>query len=63
MSPGQWRNPKDEGHKADRLEYWMDMARLAERGKIAFIFFADQFGGYDVYKGSLDTVLVSLQLV
>ncbi|KAK4688306.1 long-chain alkane monooxygenase, partial [Tremellales sp. Uapishka_1] len=59
MSPGQWRNPQDKGRNGDTLEQWVELAKLAERGKIAFIFLADQYGGHDKYKGSLDTTVAS----
>jgi alkanesulfonate monooxygenase SsuD/methylene tetrahydromethanopterin reductase-like flavin-dependent oxidoreductase (luciferase family) len=48
MSPGQWRDLADQGHTKDRLEYWINLAKLAERGKISFIFFADSYGGQEV---------------
>jgi alkanesulfonate monooxygenase SsuD/methylene tetrahydromethanopterin reductase-like flavin-dependent oxidoreductase (luciferase family) len=35
----------------------LDLARLAERGKIAAVFIADWYVGSDVYNGSLDTCL------
>jgi hypothetical protein len=44
MSPGQWRDPTDQSHTKDRLTYWTDLAKLAERGKISYIFFADSYG-------------------
>lgn len=39
------------------MKYYTDLAKLAERGKISAIFFADWFVGFDVYGGSLDTML------
>ncbi|KIW00487.1 uncharacterized protein PV09_08008 [Verruconis gallopava] len=57
MSPGQWRDPDDKGHTKDRLQYWLDLAKLAERGKISFIFFADSYGGQDVFGGNNDAQL------
>jgi alkanesulfonate monooxygenase SsuD/methylene tetrahydromethanopterin reductase-like flavin-dependent oxidoreductase (luciferase family) len=37
----------------------MDLAKLAERGKISAIFLADWYVGFDVYGGGLDTMLAS----
>lgn len=39
------------------LKYYTDLAKLAERGKVSSIFFADWFVGFDVYGGGLDTML------
>jgi long-chain alkane monooxygenase len=33
------------------IQYWQDLARLAERGKFDGIFLADIVGVYDVYHG------------
>lgn len=57
MSPGQWRNPDDKGYTKDRLDYWINLAKLAERGKISFIFFADSYGGQEVFAGNSDAQL------
>ena len=38
------------------LEYWQDLARIAERGKFDGMFLADIVGVYDVYKGGPDAV-------
>lgn len=46
-------DPADKCHTKDRLPYWLNLARLAEEGKISFIFFADTYAGHDVYKQSL----------
>lgn len=39
------------------LKYYTNLAKLAERGKVSSVFFADWFVGFDVYGGSLDTML------
>lgn len=57
MSPGQWSDPLDLSTGKDRLEYWLNLARLAEEGKISFIFFADSYSLFDVYEGSNAAVL------
>lgn len=40
-------------HK-DRLEYYIWLAKMAEKGKITSIFFADLYGTHDVYGGNAD---------
>jgi alkanesulfonate monooxygenase SsuD/methylene tetrahydromethanopterin reductase-like flavin-dependent oxidoreductase (luciferase family) len=57
MSPGQWRDPTDQSHTKDRLAYWTNLAKLAERGKISYIFFADSYGGQEVFAGNSDAQL------
>lgn len=56
---GLWRHPRDNQVNYNRLDYWTDMARTAERGLIDAIFIADVFGLYDVYGGSGDAALAS----
>jgi FMN-dependent oxidoreductase (nitrilotriacetate monooxygenase family) len=51
------RDPNDKGTTKDRLSYWLNLARLAERGKISFIFFADSYSTFDIYGGSPDAML------
>ncbi|KAH9831076.1 putative dibenzothiophene desulfurization enzyme A [Teratosphaeria destructans] len=57
MSPGQWRDSADQGSTKDRLPYWINLAKLAERGKISFIFFADSYGEQEVFGGNSDPQL------
>jgi alkanesulfonate monooxygenase SsuD/methylene tetrahydromethanopterin reductase-like flavin-dependent oxidoreductase (luciferase family) len=57
------RRPEDTSTQKDKLKYYTDLARLADRGKISAIFFADWFVGFDVYGGSLDTMLRSAHQV
>ena len=56
-SPGQWARPGDNSGTKDSLEYYMNMAKLAEKAKITGIFFADTYAGHDVYGGSMDAIL------
>lgn len=54
-----WRNPNDKSEELfSNPNYWMDLARLLERGKFNAVFLADVLGPYDVYKGpgNLDPV-------
>ncbi|KAF2086019.1 Nitrilotriacetate monooxygenase component A/pristinamycin IIA synthase subunit A [Saccharata proteae CBS 121410] len=57
MSPGQWKNPKDRSAHKRKLGFWIDLAKLLERGGFTAIFLADTYGGYDTYEGSLDNCI------
>jgi len=48
---GQWKTPGDNSRTKDRLSYWVWLAKLAEKGKISCIFFADAYGELEVYGG------------
>ncbi|KAH7396449.1 HK97 family phage prohead protease [Pyrenochaeta sp. MPI-SDFR-AT-0127] len=57
LSPGQWKNPKDRSVTKRKLGYWINLAKLLERGGINALFLADTYGGYDTYEGSLDNCI------
>ncbi|GME32764.1 putative xenobiotic compound family protein [Neofusicoccum parvum] len=57
LSPGQWKNPNDRSAHKRKLDYWIDLAKLLERGGINALFLADTYGGYDTYEGSLDNCI------
>ncbi|KAI0470046.1 xenobiotic compound monooxygenase, DszA family [Xylariaceae sp. FL0804] len=57
LSPGQWKNPDDRSDTKRDLQYWIDLAKLLERGRINALFLADTYGGYDTYEGSLDNCI------
>ncbi|KAK0610150.1 luciferase-like domain-containing protein [Bombardia bombarda] len=57
LSPGQWKNPVDRSATKRNLEYWIELAKLLERGGINALFLADTYGGYDTYEGSLDNCI------
>jgi len=57
LSPGQWKNPKDRSAYKRDLKYWIDLAKILERGNINALFLADTYGGYDTYEGSLDNCI------
>lgn len=57
VTPGLWKHPGDQSHRYTDLEYWMEIARLAERGTFDAIFLADVLGIYDVYEDSRDTAI------
>jgi FMN-dependent oxidoreductase (nitrilotriacetate monooxygenase family) len=48
---GMWAHPRDRSADYNTIEYWQDLARLAERGKFDGIFLADIVGIYDVFRG------------
>ena len=55
--PGLWAHPRDASMGHDRPEYWMELARTAERGLLDAVFLADVVGVYDVYAGTPDASL------
>jgi alkanesulfonate monooxygenase SsuD/methylene tetrahydromethanopterin reductase-like flavin-dependent oxidoreductase (luciferase family) len=48
------RNPESLSRHKDRLDYYVWLAKTAEKGKISSIFFADIYGTYETYGGSAD---------
>lgn len=54
---GLWAHPNDTSMRHDTPEYWAQLARTAERGKLDAVFLADVIGVYDVYGGSHDTAI------
>lgn len=56
-SSGQWSRPGDNSHTKDSLDYYINMAKLAEKAKISAIFFADTYAGHAVYGGNMDAIL------
>ncbi|KAH8888146.1 dibenzothiophene desulfurization enzyme A [Thozetella sp. PMI_491] len=55
---GQWKNPKDQAKLKDRLEYYVNLAKLAEKGKITSVFFTDAYGHHEVYENSVSATLM-----
>jgi hypothetical protein len=51
------RSPTDYSKTKDRLQYYLDLAKVAEKGKISTVFFADWYAGFEVYTDSLDPML------
>jgi FMN-dependent oxidoreductase (nitrilotriacetate monooxygenase family) len=52
INHGMWTHPRDRSLHYTDLDYWVDFAQTAERGKLDGIFLADIVGVYDVYKES-----------
>ncbi|WP_134670585.1 LLM class flavin-dependent oxidoreductase [Halorussus marinus] len=57
VTTGNWRTPGDQSHRYTDLDYWLDVARTAERGGFDGVFFADVRGIYDVYGGDRETAI------
>jgi alkanesulfonate monooxygenase len=57
LSPGLWRHPRDQSVNFNRLDHWLDLARLWERGLFDGVFLADVLGPYDVYGDSPDAAI------
>lgn len=52
QSPGLWRHPDDQAWRYKDIEYWTELAKIAERGLFDGIFIADVLGTYDVFGGN-----------
>ncbi|RLK33497.1 LLM class flavin-dependent oxidoreductase [Cupriavidus plantarum] len=63
INHGLWTHPRDRSTEYNTLEYWIDQARILERGLFDGLFIADIVGVYDVYGGNVDVTLrESIQL-
>ena len=51
INHGMWTYLRDQSPSYTSLDYWVNLAKIAERGKLDGIFLADIVGVYDVYKG------------
>jgi len=49
---GLWSAPGSRASEYTSLDYWVDVARIAERGLFDSVFFADTNGVHDVYENS-----------
>ncbi|WP_336488531.1 LLM class flavin-dependent oxidoreductase [Methylobacterium nigriterrae] len=54
INHGLWTHPRDRSAEYNTLDYWIDQARLLERGLFDGLFIADIIGVYDVYGGGID---------
>jgi long-chain alkane monooxygenase len=54
---GTWRHPESQAARYKDLDYWLDLARLLERGLFDGLFIADVLGIYDVYGGGPEGAL------
>jgi FMN-dependent oxidoreductase (nitrilotriacetate monooxygenase family) len=48
---GTWRQPESEQIKYNSIDYWVDLAKLLERGKFDLMFFADVIGIQGPHRG------------
>ncbi len=56
---GLWTLPGSRQTEFNSVAYWVDLARLLERGRFDLLFFADVLGPYDIYGDSRDAALRS----
>jgi alkanesulfonate monooxygenase SsuD/methylene tetrahydromethanopterin reductase-like flavin-dependent oxidoreductase (luciferase family) len=56
MCTVQWKNPADSTQEKSQIDHYIWLAKLAEKGKITSIFFADVYGIFDVYQGKPDAI-------
>jgi alkanesulfonate monooxygenase SsuD/methylene tetrahydromethanopterin reductase-like flavin-dependent oxidoreductase (luciferase family) len=45
QSPGLWRHPEDRSSEFNRIEHWVELAKLLEAAKFHGLFIADVLGG------------------
>lgn len=57
LSAGTWRHPSDRGAEYTSVHYWTEYAKLLESACFDGIFFADNDGYHESYKGSVDDAL------
>jgi FMN-dependent oxidoreductase (nitrilotriacetate monooxygenase family) len=56
---GGWRHPQSRQTELNSPDYWVDLAKVLERGRFDFLFFADVLAPYDIYGGNPDAALAS----
>ena len=57
ITHGLWRQPGNNRSRYTDLEYWVELAKLAEQGGFDTIFLADVLGAYDVYQGTAEVAI------
>lgn len=57
QSPGLWVHPEDQSHRYNDIEYWVELAKILEKGRFDGLFIADVIGIYDVYGGDKTTTV------
>ena len=57
LTSGSWRDERDQGYRYTDLQYWTGIARMLENAGFDGIFFADNVGYHDVYRGNGDAAL------
>ncbi|WP_382304287.1 NtaA/DmoA family FMN-dependent monooxygenase [Herbiconiux sp. UC225_62] len=56
---GAWRRPDSRQTELNTTGYWIDLAKLLERGRFDFLFFADVLAPYDFYRGTRDAAIAT----
>ncbi|MFT4042873.1 MAG: NtaA/DmoA family FMN-dependent monooxygenase [Gordonia sp. (in: high G+C Gram-positive bacteria)] len=56
---GAWRRADSRQTELNSAQYWVDLAKLLERGRFDVLFFADVLAPYDIYRGTADAALAS----
>lgn len=54
---GMWVHPDNNRHRFNDLDFWTELAQLAEHGTFDGIFLADVIGAYDRFRGGPETSL------
>ncbi|TAP41740.1 LLM class flavin-dependent oxidoreductase [Arthrobacter sp. S39] len=57
LTSGSWRNEADQGFRYTDLRYWTGIAQMLENAGFDGIFFADNLGYHDVFRGNGDAAL------
>ncbi|MFP3461875.1 LLM class flavin-dependent oxidoreductase [Arthrobacter globiformis] len=57
LTSGTWRAEGDQGHRYTDLQYWTGVAQMLEKAGFDGIFFADNVGYHDVFRGNADAAL------
>jgi FMN-dependent oxidoreductase (nitrilotriacetate monooxygenase family) len=57
LTSGPWRAEGDQGHRYTDLQYWTGVAQMLEKAGFDGIFFADNVGYHDVFRGNADAAL------
>lgn len=57
LTSGSWRNQADQGYRYTDLRYWTGVAQMLENAGFDGIFFADNLGYHDVFRGNGDAAL------
>ena len=60
---GLWTRADTRQLEFNRLEPWVDLARLLEKGCFDALFLADVVGMYDIYRGSPETAILEAMQV
>src|SRR5271167_4289023 len=54
---GMWVHPDNNRHRFNDIEFWTELAQLAEYGTFDAVFLADVIGTYDRFRNGPETAL------